>query len=116
MLSSENPEELAIRFRQGIPLQNNFVDLEATQKKRALDDFFLYTSISGLRFLHSRNPKWFQLISAVALILSAFMSIYHSWTFILKFLQPIHTAQMTASYYSEVDTPILIICPYRQFK
>lgn len=116
MESHQSKTEFAIRFRQGIPLHNNFVEVEFSTKNRPLDDFFLYTSISGLRFLHSRNPRWFQMISAIALCLSALMSVYHSWTFIAKFLQPIHTAQITASYYSKVNTPQLIICPYRQFK
>lgn len=58
-----DPEkEFAMRLRQGVPLQNNYVQPESNKKQRPLDDFFLYTSISGLRFLHSRNPKWFQLI------------------------------------------------------
>lgn len=41
-------------------LHQNFVDIIEESKSSTLNDFFLYTSIGGLRFLHSENPKWFR--------------------------------------------------------
>ncbi|KAI6204132.1 hypothetical protein M3Y94_00636800 [Aphelenchoides besseyi] len=105
-----------MRLRQGIVLHDNYVQSQAKRKRRALDDFFLYTSVSGLRFLHSRNPLWFQITSACALILSLTVSGYHSWTFVERFLQVGHPAQMTTAYYRQVNSPLLIVCPYKQFR
>ncbi|KAI6208642.1 hypothetical protein M3Y96_00136600 [Aphelenchoides besseyi] len=116
MQSARSRTEFAMRLRQGIVLRDNYVQSEVKRKRRALDDFFLYTSVSGLRFLHSRNPRWFQITSACALILSLTVSAYHSWTFVERFLQVGHPAQMTTAYYRQVNSPLLIICPYKQFR
>lgn len=59
-MQSTADQEFAMKRRQPVVLHDNFVEVAGERQKRQLDDFFLYTSVSGLRFLHSRNPVWFQ--------------------------------------------------------
>ncbi|CAD5208256.1 unnamed protein product [Bursaphelenchus xylophilus] len=59
--NDREPSELQKLESRVRALTQNWVPQEDVTESQ-LDDFFLYTSISGLRFLHSKNPGWFKVL------------------------------------------------------
>ncbi|CAD5205865.1 unnamed protein product [Bursaphelenchus okinawaensis] len=91
-------------------LTQNLIHQE-NEGESQLDDFFLYTSISGLRFLHSKNPKWFKTLSGFTLILSLLTCAYHSSIFVKKYFNQENETQFFSTAFKNVPFPSIIVCP-----
>ncbi|KAF7637466.1 hypothetical protein Mgra_00002985 [Meloidogyne graminicola] len=96
---------------------NEFKNLNNIQSpKRLFDAFCDYTSIAGFRFLHSRHPIWFRILSAIILFGSIGIFIYHSSIYIRRFIDKRNSIQMYTTKVKNITIPNIIICPVRQFR
>ena len=69
------------------------------------DAFCDYTSINGIRFLHSRHPLWFRYLSAFVLILAVALFIIHIRIFIEKLLSNRESVTFSSNYDDGIYLP-----------
>uniref|UniRef100_A0A7E4VNT2 Transmembrane protein 231 n=1 Tax=Panagrellus redivivus TaxID=6233 RepID=A0A7E4VNT2_PANRE len=81
------------------------------ENESLFDAFCDYTSISGIRFLHSRNQKWFRILSAITLlaILSGFLA--HASAFVFRWTGSLSSTYIHTLLMDKVTYPLITLSP-----
>uniref|UniRef100_A0A1I8BMV3 Uncharacterized protein n=1 Tax=Meloidogyne hapla TaxID=6305 RepID=A0A1I8BMV3_MELHA len=104
------------KLNEKIEIKTTTNNIRLESPKRLFDAFCDYTSIAGFRFLHSRHPIWFRILSAIVLFGSIGIFIYHCSIYVSRFIDKRNSIQMYTTKVQNITVPNIIICPVRQFR